>query len=471
MMAPLRIGLIGAGGNTRARHIPGLRAIPGVEIVAVCNRRPESTAAAAHEFHIPRTFERWQDLVADPGIDAVVIGTWPYLHCPVTHAALDAGKHVLTEARMAMNAAEAHRMLAAARRRPGQVAQIVPSPFGLAGGAVVLELIRGGYLGELREVEVVGRGAALADPAAPLHWRQDAALSGLNMLTLGILHETLLRWAPPPARVLAQVHAFIPTRIDPEGGVRRMVGTPDSVQVLAVLEGGARAVYQFSGVTPFGGGSSIRLLGSDGVLHYDLDADKLYGLSRAEQDRGATEPREVPIPPEKRGAWRVEADWVDSIRAGAPVRLTDFATGVAYMEFTEAVARSAETGAAKRDDEYQRRKRGHGKQHHAQGRELVRHAVVHAREHLVRERLAPGRRHQLTGTQLPERQHRDRGHRPAGRPRRQRPDRVPQLAQRPSPVHAGGVRQLDRHQSHRRPDQGDGEREETQQVGPQHGER
>src|SRR5919198_5616662 len=124
-MPPLRIGLVGAGANTRARHIPGLRAIPGVEIVAVCNRRPESTAAAAREFGIPRTFDRWEDLVADPEVDAVVVGTWPYLHGPVTLAALAAGKHVLTEARMAMTAAEAHRMLAASRRHPELVAQVV----------------------------------------------------------------------------------------------------------------------------------------------------------------------------------------------------------------------------------------------------------------------------------------------------------------------------------------------------------
>src|SRR5262249_35347177 len=115
---PLRIGLIGAGANTRLRHIPGLRALPEVEIVAVCNRRPSSTAMAAREHGIPRTYERWEELIADPMIDAVVIGTWPYLHCPITLAALQAGKHVLTEARMAMNAAEAHRMLAAARRHP-----------------------------------------------------------------------------------------------------------------------------------------------------------------------------------------------------------------------------------------------------------------------------------------------------------------------------------------------------------------
>src|SRR5262245_36239329 len=129
----LRIGLIGAGENTRARHIPGLTALPDVRLVAVCNRRAASTEAVAREYGIPRTFEHWQDLVNDPEVDAVVVGTWPYLHCPVTLAALEAGKHVLTEARMSLNAAEAHRMLAAARRHPKLVTQVVPSPYGLRG--------------------------------------------------------------------------------------------------------------------------------------------------------------------------------------------------------------------------------------------------------------------------------------------------------------------------------------------------
>ena len=80
MPQKLRIGLIGAGANTRLRHIPGLRAIPDVELVAVCNRRPESTAAIAKEYGIPRTCQSWEEVVADPSIDAIVIGTWPYLH-------------------------------------------------------------------------------------------------------------------------------------------------------------------------------------------------------------------------------------------------------------------------------------------------------------------------------------------------------------------------------------------------------
>lgn len=346
MPKPLRIGLIGAGANTRLRHIPGLRALENVHLVAVCNRRPESTAATAREYAIPRTYQHWQELIADPDVDAIVIGTWPYLHEPVTLAALDAGKHVLTEARMSTSAVEAHRMAQAARDHAQLVTQVVPSPFGLKGHQVMRELIDRGFLGELREVQVRGFNAALADPATPLSWRQDAALSGLNMLVLGILHETLLRWTPPPVRVMAQVHAHIASRIDPESGVRRPVGTPDSVQVLAVLEGGARATYHLSGVTPFGQVMEIQLLGSNGVLIYDLQQDRIRGTERGGGPAAALEQLpEIPIPAEKAGGWRVEADFVEAIREGKPIRFTDFAAGVKYMEFTEAVARSAEEEA------------------------------------------------------------------------------------------------------------------------------
>ncbi|HYV38723.1 MAG TPA: Gfo/Idh/MocA family oxidoreductase [Gemmataceae bacterium] len=340
----LRVGLIGAGANTRLRHIPGLLALPNVEITAVCNRRPATTAAVASEFGIHKTHAQWQDLVTDPDIDAIVIGTWPYLHCPITLAALDAGKHVLTEARLCMNVDEAEQMLAAAKAHPQLVTQVVPSPFGLKGNEIMRELLQAGYLGEMREVHVIGQNAALADPAAPLSWRQDAALSGYNMLTLGIVHETVLRWAPPPIRVLAQVHAFHATRIDPESGVRRAVETPDSVQVLAILENGARASYHFSGVTPVGQQMAIALYGSEGFLHYDLNTDRILGASKLHG--GSTELKEIPISPEKAGGWQVESDFVSSIREGKPVRLTDFATGALYMGFTEAVALSAERGAA-----------------------------------------------------------------------------------------------------------------------------
>lgn len=340
-MDTIRIGIVGLGANTRLRHVPGLRACEQVEITGICNRRASSTAEAAREFEIAKTYEQWQDLVADPDIDAVLVGAWPYLHAPVTIAALAAGKHVLTEARMAMNAAEAREMLAASQARPDLVAQIVPSPFGLTTGRTVQRLIEEGWLGDLREVVVIGTHDGLADASTPLHWRQVAALSGLNMLTLGILHETLIRWVPEPLRVLAQAAAFTPERIDSASGMRRRVGTPDSVQVLTQLDGGARGLYHFSGVTRFGPGNQIHLYGSDGTIRIDFTpSERVFAARRGEEGL-----REIAVPAEEQGQWRVEADFIDSIRTGRPVTLTDFASGVRYMEFTEAVARSASSGA------------------------------------------------------------------------------------------------------------------------------
>ena len=107
----VRVGLVGAGGNTRLRHAPGLREQSGVEIVSVANRSRESGERFAGEFEIPKVYDSWVDLINADDTDAICIGTWPYMHRTLTLAALEADKHVLCEARMAMNAKEAHDML------------------------------------------------------------------------------------------------------------------------------------------------------------------------------------------------------------------------------------------------------------------------------------------------------------------------------------------------------------------------
>jgi len=336
----IRVGIVGLGGNARLRHVGGLRACENVEILAVCNRRRESTEAAAREFGIPKTYEHWQDLVADPDLDAILIGAWPYLHCPITLAALEAKKHVLTEARMAMNADEAHRMLEASQDHPELVCQIVPSPFGLRAHRVVKRMIDSGFLGQLREVLATAANDNLADAESPLSWRQVAELNGLNMLTLGIVHETLMRWVPHPVRVFAQVQAFVPERFDPATGMLRRVGAPDSVHALAVLENGAHAVYHVSGVARFGTGTYLQLYGSEGTIKYELaPQDRLWAARR-----GDGELREVEVSLAESSDWRVEAEFIAAIRGEGRIEFTDFAAGFRYMEFTEAVARSAVAG-------------------------------------------------------------------------------------------------------------------------------
>ncbi len=111
--------------------IPGLRTQNSVEIVGVANHGLASSDKAAKELDIPKAYGDWTEIIADKTIDAVCIGTWPFTHAEMTIAALDAGKHVLVGARMAMNSREAHAMLAASRRNPSLIAQIVPAPMSL----------------------------------------------------------------------------------------------------------------------------------------------------------------------------------------------------------------------------------------------------------------------------------------------------------------------------------------------------
>ena len=332
----IRIGIVGAGQITRTRHLPGFQNIPGVKVVGVCNRRRETAGRVAREFDIPRVYGNWEDLVTDPHVDAVLIGAWPYLHCPVTLAALDAGKHVLTEARMAMNAREAQRMYDRAEELPRLTAMIVPSPYGLTGDAFMRSLIASGWLGTLREVHVHGLSDQLADKDTPLGWRQMTRYSGFNMLALGILYETVLRWVAPASRVFAYASKVIPHRIDPEQGKKMKVGTPDSVQVLTTQEDGSCGLYRLSAVVWHDNAMAVALYGSDGTLIYDLNQDEIRGARRTDQEL-----RRLAIPAAQRGGWRVEADFVAAIRGERAVTHTDFRTGVRYMQFTEAVARSS----------------------------------------------------------------------------------------------------------------------------------
>ena len=85
-MKRVRIGIIGAGQNTRSRHIPGFLAIEGVELVCLANRTVESSRRVAGEFGIGRVHAHWMEVIEDPDVDAVCIGTWPYLHAAATCA-------------------------------------------------------------------------------------------------------------------------------------------------------------------------------------------------------------------------------------------------------------------------------------------------------------------------------------------------------------------------------------------------
>ena len=330
---PVRIGIVGAGANTRAKHIPGLQRLDGVTIVSVANRRRESAERVASQFGIPAVYEDWRDLVHAPDTDAIVIGTWPNLHGPVTLAALAAGKHVLCEARMAMNAAEARAMWAEARRHPELVAQVVPAPFTLRVDNTVQRLLSEGYLGRLLAVDVRVTSGTFLDTDAPLHWRQDADLSGVNVMSLGIWYESLMRWIGAATNVQARGKVFVPARRDPLTGAAKAVHIPEHLVVTADMACGAQATFLLSQVTGGVNTCEVLLFGSEGTLRFAND-----GLTGCRYDRAGF--TEISIPPGEAGAWRVEEEFIGAIRGSERIARTTFEDGVRYMEFTEAVSRS-----------------------------------------------------------------------------------------------------------------------------------
>ena len=93
----IRIGYVGAGANTRLRHLPGFAAIDGVENISVANRSRESGKRVADDFGISTVYDSWIDLIEADDTNAICIGTWPYMHRNLVLAALEADKHVLTE--------------------------------------------------------------------------------------------------------------------------------------------------------------------------------------------------------------------------------------------------------------------------------------------------------------------------------------------------------------------------------------
>lgn len=335
----VRIGFIGAGGIARSKHLPLLRKIPGVQLVAVCNRTEESGRAIAQEFSIPQVLTDWQALVRRPDVDAVFIGTWPYMHRAMSIATLQAGKHCFTQARMAMNLAEARDMVAAAQAAPGLVHMICPPPTRMPLEPYVRHVIQSGQLGPLTSVQLTVALPANLD-AGKIHWREQVEYSGLQIMAMGIFAETLNAWVGPYESLQATLATPIRTKRDSQGR-DVAIQIPQVVSITGRLQCGAVASELHTGLAAdtTSRQQTLVIQGLGGTLRYDFNRD-LLELARAGQALAS-----VSVPAELQRPWRVEQDFIDAVRAaraGKPWSVSpDFHEGLAYMAKVEAVHRSA----------------------------------------------------------------------------------------------------------------------------------
>jgi predicted dehydrogenase len=175
----MRWGILGCARISRRGLIPGIRSSEAGTLAALGSRDLRLAREWAAEFGIPRAHGRYEDVLADPEIDAVYIPLPNELHEPWVKAAADAGKHVLCEKPLSLSTAEARRMVEHCRLR----GVLLMEAFMWRHQPRSLELrarVRASDIGELRLVR-----SSFSFPIEPGDWRLDPARGGGALWDVG----------------------------------------------------------------------------------------------------------------------------------------------------------------------------------------------------------------------------------------------------------------------------------------------
>jgi len=267
----VRIGFIGAGFARRVQ-LPGLVFVPGTRATAIASGRRASAEAVAREFGLPHVFNDGVELAQSADVDLVIVSSTPDSHARYAIAALEAGKHVLCEKPMAVDAYEAAQMLAAAERRPDRFAWVDHELRYEPNRRRAHELIRSGAIGEVRHLELSlkpylrGDGRPQASDA-PWTWWFDGARGGGILGAVGSHLIDLCRFwtGSEVAYVAGLVETFVTERTD-ENRVKRPVTADDFTSSVLRMASGAVATLTLSTVAHHGPGHLAQVTGSEGTL-------------------------------------------------------------------------------------------------------------------------------------------------------------------------------------------------------------
>lgn len=232
MKDAVRIGIIGAG-FARTTQIPGFKNCEGVKIVAIASAHREHAEEVAREFDIPNVEDDWRGVIAREDVDLVSIVTPVVKHCEMTLAALDAGKAVLCEKPMAMNADEASRMMERAKDK-GVLALIDHELRLLPARIKLRQLLRQGEIGKLRHARLVLRSDSRADVDRPWDWWSDITQGGGALGALGSHAIDAFRWllGTDVSNVFCQLATHVAKRRDKSGKVREVTSDDEANMLL-----------------------------------------------------------------------------------------------------------------------------------------------------------------------------------------------------------------------------------------------
>jgi D-xylose 1-dehydrogenase (NADP+, D-xylono-1,5-lactone-forming) len=178
-IAPLRLGILGCARISRRGLIPGIQQSDHGQLVALGSRDEALARAWAGEFHIARAWGSYEAVLADPEVQAAYIPLPNELHKPWVLAAADAGKHVLCEKPLALDAAEATLMVEHCRKR-GVILMEAFMWRHQPRTAALRRLVAEGKIGALRLVRT-----SFSFPIDAADWRLDPARGGGALWDVG----------------------------------------------------------------------------------------------------------------------------------------------------------------------------------------------------------------------------------------------------------------------------------------------
>ncbi|WP_327722137.1 Gfo/Idh/MocA family oxidoreductase [Streptomyces sp. NBC_00490] len=265
----IRVGVVGASGWADGSHLPALTRLPAYEVTAVATTKQASADGVAAAYGVRHAFADAAELAAHPDVDLIVVSVRVTGHAAVIRAALDAGKHVVSEWPLAVDEGEA-RELAEAATASGVHHAVVLQGRHSPSARFVADLLAAGRIGTLQSAVLVAAGDPFGGDSIPaeLAWSLDPA-AGNSILTimaghfLATLERVAGRFTEVSAR-LPRVHERV--RIGDTDRTEANT-TPDQVLVHGLLEGGATAsvtIHGGNGRTP--DGFLLKLAGSTGTL-------------------------------------------------------------------------------------------------------------------------------------------------------------------------------------------------------------
>ncbi len=206
-------GVLGVASIATRKVIPGMQKSARCEIAAIASRDLEKAKHAAQELHIAKAYGSYEELLADPEIEAVYNPLPNHLHVPWSIKAAEAGKHVLCEKPIALNAAETMELLRVrdrTRAKIGEAFMVKTHPQWLR----VRELIRNGRIGQLKAIITVFSYFN----RDPHNVRHNPEWGGGGLLDIGSYPITLSRWLldEEPKRVAGTLE------LDPDFGTDRL---------------------------------------------------------------------------------------------------------------------------------------------------------------------------------------------------------------------------------------------------------